>query len=124
MRSSFNIDPRALCALLLILAVKIAAQTKTLDSLKLALKNISAETKTKGGLEYDTVRCSILNAMIEFEIDDAVWPRYNDELKSIAERNIKSSAAYKKVFQKYLATAYNNMGYFLQRKGQVQQAVE
>ena len=40
-------------------------QDKTIDSLKLALKNA----------KHDTTRCTILSAMIEAEGDDNIWPK-------------------------------------------------
>lgn len=79
------------------------AQDKTIDSLKLALKNA----------KHDTTRCKILNALIESENDDAIWPKYNDQIKSLAEKNLAglpSESSETKIFKKYLGEAYNNLG--------------
>ena len=79
----------------------ICAQTPILDSLKKALKNA----------KHDTVRCNILNTMVEAEMDDKIWPLYNEQLLKIAEKNIKSSSELKKFYLKNAATAKNNCGY-------------
>lgn len=92
-------------------------QNKIVDSLKLVLKN------TKN----DTMRCYILNAMVDNENDDKLWPVYNQQLASIAEKNStnKSSAGkkYKKIFLRYLASAYNNKGYLARLQGNIHATV-
>lgn len=93
------------------------AQAKTLDSLKLALKTT----------KHDTTRCTILNAMIETESDDAVWPKYNEQLKNIAEYNLKNTlpnTPLYNVFLRHLAQAFNNIGYILNEKGELLKALE
>ncbi len=93
------------------------AQAKALDSLKLALK----------AAKNDTTRCTILNAMIEAENDNAVWPKYNERLKNIAEYNLKNTlpnTPLYNVFLRYAAQAYNNIGYILNEKGEILTALE
>lgn len=80
-----------------------AAQSKVMDSLKLALKSA----------KHDTTRCNILNAIIEEEQDDNVWPTYNEELRKIAEHGVKISpedSPEGKVFKQHLISALNNEG--------------
>lgn len=92
------------------------AQGSVVDSLKQELKKAT----------QDTTRCNILNQMVEAESDDAVWPLYNEELKKIAENNLKTnlSASLKKVFLKHLSGAYNNIGYGYIRDGKTKEAIE
>jgi len=54
-------------------------RAQKLDSLKLALKFAT----------HDSVRCNILNEMIDEESDDKIWPTYNDQVKNICEKNLK-----------------------------------
>lgn len=92
-------------------------QNKTVDSLKLVLKKSI----------HDTTRCNILNELIEIENDDAIWPLYNDQLKSIAEINLKKISSSKpehKIFNKHLANALNNIGYLANIKGDTQTALD
>ncbi len=74
---------------------------KPLTPLKLALKNA----------KHDTTRCNILNAMVEAEGDDNVWPKYNEQLKVLSEKNIAAKAEPKIFYLKHLAATFNNIGY-------------
>jgi tetratricopeptide (TPR) repeat protein len=75
---------------------------------------------------HDTSRCALLNAMIENESDDNVWPKYNEELKSLAEKNLARpvSGTEKKIYLRYLATSLNNLGYLAKLKGDIPLALE
>ena len=75
----------------------LAAQNT--DSLRLALKSA----------KHDTTRCAILNALVEAESDDNIWPKYNEQLKALAEKNIATKASPKIVYLKHLAAAFNNI---------------
>jgi tetratricopeptide (TPR) repeat protein len=89
-------------------------QNKIIDSLKLALKNA----------KHDTTKCNILNAMIEEEGDDNIWPQYNEQLKQLAEKNIANNSAPKNFFLKQLADALNNFGYLTNQTGDLQKSIE
>jgi len=92
------------------------AFAQNIDSLKLALKNA----------KHDTTRCNILNEMIEAENDDEVWPLYNTEMKNIAEILLTSQQKVKavKIAKKYLAEAFNNIGFIFDNKGNISKALE
>jgi tetratricopeptide (TPR) repeat protein len=81
--------------------------------------------------KHDTTRCNILNAMIEAENDDVVWPKYNEQLKNIAEANLKKTPAngsgsnpIRRAFNTYLAVALNNIGFIYQSQGDIPKALE
>jgi hypothetical protein len=67
------------------LAEKSIAQNKTIDSLKLALKNA----------KNDTTRCNLLSQLAETASDEA-WPAFNDALFILAEKNKNSAPELKK----------------------------
>ena len=52
----------------------------TIDSLKLELKNA----------KHDSTKCNVLNYLVEVEYDESIWPKYNEEVKRIAEANLKN----------------------------------
>jgi len=85
-----------------------------MDSLKLELKNA----------KHDTTRCNILNAMVEAEYDDQVWPIYNEQLRVLAEKNTKTNTPNKPFYLKHLADALNNIGYFYNNQGDIPKALE
>ncbi len=65
--------------------------------------------------QRDTIRCFILNQVIEEEQEKSIWIVYNSELKEIALENLKQKNNQKessKTYQKYLSIAYNNEGAF------------
>ena len=91
--------------------------TRTKDSLKLELKKA----------KHDSTRCNILNYLVEIEYDESIWPKYNEEVKQIAERNLKSiepNSALGIFFQKRLAETYNNIGYIQNNKGNINEALK
>jgi serine phosphatase RsbU (regulator of sigma subunit)/tetratricopeptide (TPR) repeat protein len=92
------------------------AQNKRIDSLKSAL---SAE-------KNDTNRIKILNNIINGTNDDNVWPQYNLQIKTIAEKNLKLNLSKELIvfYQKYLGDVYNNFGYIDEQKGKLQRALE
>ena len=92
----------------------IVAQNSTIDSLSLALKTA----------KHDTTRCNILNAMIEAEGDDEVWPLYNNQLLELTEKNLKSSPALRQIYLKHHANALNNIGFLAQQQGDVTKALD
>ncbi|MBK9285417.1 MAG: tetratricopeptide repeat protein [Sphingobacteriaceae bacterium] len=97
--------------------LQVNAQDHVIDSLKLALQNA----------KHDTTRCNILNAIIESENDDAVWPKYNDQLKGIAETNLKKTPQTHpvyKIFNKHLAVALHRIGHTYKSQGDIPKALE
>ena len=90
-------------------------------------KKDSLLTLLKKHPQLDTVRCNLLNALIEAEGDDAIWPKYNAEMQSIA---LKNSELYKstnnKLYQyylKFICVSYNNEGYRLLQLGKNNEAI-
>ncbi len=93
------------------------SQNPASDSLKQLLKNAT----------HDTTRCKILNEMIEAETDDNIWPAYNEQLKNLAGDNLRDNANspyLAKFYKKYLAAAYNNIGYFKMNQGDLVQTLD
>jgi len=90
-------------------------QDKTIDFLKTALK------KSKD----DTTRISILNQLAK-TAPDGEWQKYNEEVKSIAEKNINSNPAHplKNTYLNHLAASLKRIGnnYFV--KGNADKALE
>ncbi|MDZ4666168.1 MAG: tetratricopeptide repeat protein [Bacteroidota bacterium] len=85
---------------------------QNLDSLKNVLK---------GNLN-DTTRCKILSSVIELELSDEVWPKYNEKLRDIAKAKLRTETKGKplyKFYLKYLAIATSNIGFINVGKGDV-----
>src|ERR1700752_2440010 len=106
------------CSLLVMLsAVKLVAQKRGKDSVLLLLKQA----------KDDTTRCSLLTVMSKAEMDIKIWPKYADELKQIAEKNLRSlqpsDAAFKK-FRKPVAWALLSTGYSYDLKSETSKALE
>src|ERR1700749_4925972 len=68
---------------------------------------------------HDSVRLRLLNDFIEYCIDEAVWPKYNDFMQHMAENGDGS-----KLYLIYQAAALNNIGYDADNKGNVIKATE
>jgi tetratricopeptide (TPR) repeat protein len=105
-----------LFSIIMLLTFLCSAQNPIVDSLKLELKKA----------KHDTVRCAILNQLVEEEGDPEVWPKYNAELKTIAEKNIPLSSVpvLKNTYLKYLAIAIGNIGYEYARNGKIKEAID
>ena len=88
-------------------------QDRTIDSLKLALKNA----------KHDTVRCNILNTLAETASDEE-WPVFNEQLKVLAEKNIAAKAEPKNFYLKHIAAAFGNIGYLAQAQGDFSKALD
>ena len=92
------------------------ALSKTMDSLKLEVKQA----------KHDSSKCNALNYLVELESDETIWPKYNDEIKRIAEKNLKTvepNSVLGIFFQKRLADAINNIGYLQYNHGNVAEAL-
>lgn len=107
--------------LLLLICVFTISAVRPQAAATHSLKVLLAKAK------HDTTRCRILNEMIEAETDDNIWPQYNDQLKALAENNLHKKdhpASLTKVYKKYLAAAYNNIGYFKMNLGDLTQTLD
>lgn len=62
--------------------------------------------------------------MVEEEANDSIWPKYNQQLREIAEANLKKQlpAGLKKTFSGHLATSFNNIGYQYAMSGKISEA--
>jgi serine phosphatase RsbU (regulator of sigma subunit) len=97
--------------------LSVSAQDRTLDSLKAELKKV----------KNDTIKCEILNQLIELEVDDNIWPKYNVRLKITAMTNLKKHKKgdpLHRVYKRYLATSINNIGYIYSIRGDVYNALD
>jgi serine phosphatase RsbU (regulator of sigma subunit) len=86
------------------------SQSQT-DSLKKLLK----------GELNDTARCNVLLTIIENEVDDNVWPEYNEQLLQFAQSRLSSTQKNTSLYFFYLkkiAEALGNIGYLAQVKGE------
>ncbi|MBC7695103.1 MAG: tetratricopeptide repeat protein [Burkholderiales bacterium] len=64
--------------------------------------------------------------MIEIEADDNIWPIYNEQLKTLCEKNIKlkTNQNVTRIFYlKYLASTLNNIGYLFNMQGNTMKAL-
>ena len=105
------------CVLNLFQYSNLLSQNRIIDSLKIALKNA----------EHDSIRCRVLSSIIELEVDNKVWPQYNDELKSISESNLNrlnTNQSQYKIFKKYQASSFNNQAYLHELHGNISMALE
>lgn len=106
-----------ICVILAIIVPTIGfAQDKTLDSLKLELRNA----------KHDTIKCRILDLLTEIASDEE-WPIFNSQLKTLTELKLKtitkSSPEYK-VYLKCLANATNNTGVIAQQNNELRNAID
>jgi tetratricopeptide (TPR) repeat protein len=87
---------------------------KTIDSLKLALKNA----------KHDTTRCNILNELIE-NANEEEWPAYNEQLLKLAEKNVNiaHTKTLNDIYSEYFAAALNNSGLIAQQQGEYAKAL-
>ena len=92
-----------------------AQDNNTLDSLKQALRKA----------KEDTTRCVILNAMIEAEGDDHIWPKYNEQLRKLCEHNLKAytSGPLYRFYLSQLAATFNNEGFLSNNQGNIPKAL-
>jgi len=102
------------CFLIFIILTVISGNivAGNIDSLKLELKNA----------KNDSIRCLILNNLIETEVTNAVWSQYNEQLKVICEKKLKTSGL-NKFYKKYLSACYYNLGELADDEGNVEDAL-
>ncbi len=80
--------------ILFLIATLTSAKAQNVDSLKILLKNA----------KHVTIRCNVLNVMIETENNDTVWIKYNAILKSIDDKNLNISKTLSFFYKKQLAS--------------------
>ena len=100
-----------LLLLILALSVPLKAQDKTIDSLKLALKNA----------KNDTSRCNILSILAETAGDEE-WPIFNETLYNLSEKNLLKDDQ-NTFYLKYRASSLNNKGVLAQVEGDISKAL-
>jgi serine phosphatase RsbU (regulator of sigma subunit)/tetratricopeptide (TPR) repeat protein len=87
---------------------------QNIDSLKLELKNA----------KHDTTLCNLLNAIVEAENDNEIWPIYNEQLRVLSEKHTKTNTPNKPFYLKHLADALNNAGYLYKTQGDIPKGLE
>ena len=86
-----------------------------IDSLKIELKNAT----------HDTIRCRLLNAIIEGDADDTKWPFYNEQLRELTEPYFsKPKSDLRNLLVNYYALSLGNFGYLCMQKGMTPKAYE
>jgi tetratricopeptide (TPR) repeat protein len=103
--------------LLILLLTASSLYGQNTDSLKILISKA----------EHDTSRCRLLNTLVEMEYDEKIWPAYNEKLRVICEKNLKTCSKTDKLYRvyiNYLANAYNNAGYLANQKGDVPEALD
>ncbi len=87
--------------------------SRTIDSLKLALKNA----------KHDTTRCNILSALVETSNEDE-WQIYNEQLLKIAEKNVNAKCDPQNFYLVHLSGAYSNMSVMNYEDGNMKGAID
>jgi tetratricopeptide (TPR) repeat protein len=99
----------------LLLSIAVFCKAGNLDSLKAVLQ------KTKD----DTIRCVILEKMVESEPNEKIWMLYNDEEYKIAQKLILSdNARMVNRGKTFLAASLSNVGFMHANKGEMDLALE
>lgn len=101
---------------ILLFPLLTVAQNPTVDSLLLVLKNA----------KHDTLRCALLNQLVDSEPDEEKLTAYNNQYMALAQKCSASSTipADKKKYLKHLSIAYNNASYLAEEHGEVKQMLD
>jgi tetratricopeptide (TPR) repeat protein len=102
--------------LICVICVQLKAQDKTIDSLKLALKNA----------KHDTLKCYILNTLIENGTEEE-WPIFNEQIELICKKQLQSLSKLNKeynIYQRYYSAALLNSGVFYQQQNNFKKAID
>ena len=93
----------------------LPAQTNTIDSLKQKLLTV----------KEDTLILDILSILVNEETDDALWPKYNNEIIKRCEFRLCSKISEREhfVIKKLYANALINSGYLADIKGETKKAI-
>ena len=107
---------KLLCVFFILVSSHTYSQVSQTDSLKNLLKTA----------KHDTVRCYILNTLVEYEYDEKIWPIYNEQLAELAQKNATTTTSkYLKTFYlKCYANSLNNKGFLEQEHGDIAKALE
>jgi serine phosphatase RsbU (regulator of sigma subunit) len=103
------------CCFLLLLINFLVAQELNVDFLKNELKLV----------KNDSIKAVILNALTA-NSDEGDWEKYNDELKLLAEKNLKNchTTSLCKFYKTQTAAVLSNIGYINMDKGLSDVAIE
>lgn len=101
---------RLILYIILFFPLLLSGQDRTIDSLKLALKNA----------KHDTTRCRIISALIDAQSDEKQIESYNNQLMQLAQRNSTSSKvpSEKNKYLKFLSIAYSTASYLAEEHGE------
>lgn len=105
-----------LITLLSIVSFALLSQQNEVDSLKSILKQTT----------NDTTKCRLLDLLTEMASDEE-WPKFNLQLKSLCELNLKKSSPGSKeykIYSKYLGNAINNMGIIALQNNDLEKAID
>lgn len=104
-----------LLAIFFFISSFLSGQDPYVDSLKIALKNA----------KHDTTRCTILGYLAEAASDEE-WPVFNEQLRSLSERNVASATSeeLKNLYLSHYANALNNIAYLNEQQGDNKKALE
>ncbi len=97
-----------------VICVQLKSQDKTIDSLKLVLKNA----------KHDTIILKTLATLVEIA-PDGVWQNYNDQLYAISSKKtpLQKNSHIRKLFYSALGNALNNKGYDAREKNKNDSAI-
>lgn len=87
-----------------------------IDSLKQELKTA----------KHDTIKLQVLSMLIESENNEEVWPKYNEQMRRLAERLLaaENNVLVTKIAKTYLSEAFNNIGFIYDNQGNIAKALE
>ena len=87
-------------------------------------QNIDSLKKVLQTTQHDTIRLTVLFALVEGINDDNVWPLYNEEALTLSEKlSHNKSALVAKKGKKGLADALNNIGYNYCNHGDIEKGL-
>ncbi len=102
--------------ILLILFILFTTLSLTAMEEKDSLKRVLTSKKIT-----DTSRCKLLNRLVNLEDDIQIWPAYNQELMTIAQKHLNSQNTKElRVFSLIYAEGLNNLGYYYNYIGNTQ----
>ena len=102
--------------LILLFPFMLSSQAKTIDSLKLELKNA----------KHDTTRCNILS-LLAINANDDEWPIYVEQLFKLTQiciKKEKSDSPLKPFYLNHLANALDSKGSIYDNQGDIPKALE
>ena len=107
---------RKLVFILFLFPCLLFGQNKTIDSLKLALKNA----------KHDTTLCNILSLLAQ-TASDKEWPAFNEQLLKLSEKGLvatkEPSTKIKRFYLSHLGMAFSNQAFLEQQRGNIPKAL-